>query len=375
MKKIILSTVLFSLFITACQNKKNKNQVTEKTETAKKEIQTPTAMSNHWEFIGEAVNQPGYDVWGSSPIRDEQGNVHLFSARWPSDTPFKKAWRYDSEIAHYVAQKPEGPFKFVETVRKGKQDGSWNAAGFHNPSIKKIDNKYVLVFIANDGSPKHGPSQRIGMLISDDLNGPWTEIPNKNEPLLSPPKDNTIWCANSGLGVNNPSLIKHPNGKYLLYFKAMAGPKGTGAKVSMGVAISNTLEGPYIIQSKPITTNNVRIEDGNAFLWRNKICLMTTDNHGILEKGGGLLWVSEDGLKFSAKPLSGFHNYQDYYLNGVFPEDANIRYGGKKVKFERPQLLMGANNEPEYLYCPSGVALDGSNGSNSYVLKYNATIE
>jgi hypothetical protein len=343
----------------------------QKTKNIKGHKSIPIAMSNQWRFIGEAINEPGYDVWGSSPIRDEQGNVHLFSARWSSETPFKKAWRYNSEIAHYVAKKPEGPFKFVEIVRKGKNNGKWNAAGFHNPNIRKIDCKYVLVFIANNGKGIHGANQRIGILISEDINASWSEIPNKDEPILSPPNDESIWCSNSGLGVNNPSLIKHPNGKYYLYFKAMAGPKEKGAKVSMGVAVSDNLEGPYVIQPEPITTNKVRIEDGYAFLWRNKICLMTTDNHGIIEKGGGLLWVSEDGLQFKAEPLSGFHNAQNFYLKGNFPSGANIRYGGKKVKFERPQLLMDDNNEPEYLYCPSGVALDGSDGTNSYVLKYH----
>jgi hypothetical protein len=367
MKKIIVSAVMLSIFVASCQYKKSKNPETKKNEVSQKQIQTPTAMSDQWKFIGEAVNEPGYDVWGSSPIRDAQGNVHLFSARWSSETPFKKAWRYNSEIAHYVSKEPEGPFQFVEVVAQGKRDGKWNAAGFHNPNIRRIDDKYVLVFIANNGGIPHGSSQRIGMLVSDDINGPWTEVPNKDEPLLSPPDNPEIWCHNSNLGVNNPSLIKHPNGKYYLYFKAKAGTKG---KVSMGVAISDILEGPYIIQSAPITTNKERIEDGYAFLWRNNICLMTTDNHGILEKGGGLLWVSDDGLKFNAEPLSGFHNYQDFYLKGNFPKEASIRYGGKKVKFERPQLLMGANNEPEYLYCPSGVALDGSDGTNSYVLKY-----
>jgi len=369
MKKIIVSTIILSMLMISCQVKKTKNQESENKEVSQKEIQTPTDMSDYWKFIGEAVNEPGYDVWGSSPIRDEQGNVHLFSARWSSATPFKKAWRYNSEIAHYVAKSPEGPFKFVEVVAQGKRDGTWNAAGFHNPSIKKIDDKYVLIFIANDGGENHGPSQRIGMLVSESLNGPWLEKPNKDTPLLSPPADASIWCSNSGLGVNNPGLIKHPNGKYYLYFKAMAGLKGKGGKVSMGVAISEKLEGPYVIQPNPITTNKVRIEDGYAFIWRNKICLLTTDNHGILEKGGGLLWVSDDGIKFNAAPLSGFHNAQDFYLNGKVPEGANARYGNK-VKFERPQLLLDKNNEPEYLYCPSGVALDGSDGSNSYVLKY-----
>jgi hypothetical protein len=369
MKTAFLTITVFSIFFISCQEKKNKNKEIAKPKNTKDLIQVPTAMSDQWELIGEAINEPGYDIWGSSPIKDEQGNVHLFSARWPSDTPFKTAWRFNSEIAHYVSKKPEGPFQFVEVVGKGKGGNSWNAAGFHNPNIRKIDDKYVLLYIANDGAKNHGASQRIGMLISDNINGPWKETPNENTPLLSPPSGDAIWCANSGLGVNNPSLIKHPNGKYLLYFKAMAGPKGTGAKVSMGLAISDKLEGPYIIQPDPITTNKARIEDGYAFLWKNQVCLMTTDNHGILEEGGGLLWVSKDGLKFEAEPLSGFHNFKNFYLKGNVPAIANERYG-KNVKFERPQLLMNANNEPEYLYCPSGVALDGSDGTNSYVLKY-----
>ncbi|MCM4155771.1 hypothetical protein [Gramella sp. AN32] len=117
-------------FFISCQVAKSK-----KSEGSQKQFQTPTAMSDHWKFVGEAVNEPGYDVWGSSPIRDKEGNVHLFSARWSSETPFKTAWRYNSEIAHYVAKKPEGPFQFVEVVGKGKGDGFWNAAGFHNPNI------------------------------------------------------------------------------------------------------------------------------------------------------------------------------------------------------------------------------------------------
>ena len=367
-KITVLAVAALSICLCSCKEIDKKNE-TVKIESIKDSVQVPTAMSDHWKFIGASINEPGYDVWGSSPIRDEAGNVHLFSARWSSATPFKKAWRYNSEIAHYVSKSPEGPFKFVEVVAQGKGDHAWNATGFHNPSIKKIDNQYVLVFIANDGDENHGPSQSIGMLVSNSLNGPWVEKPNKNEPLLSSPSNPSIWCFDSGLGVNNPGLIKHPNGKYYLYFKAMAGPKGKGGKVSMGLAIAEKLEGPYVIQPKPITTNEVRIEDGYAFIWKDKICLLTTDNHGILEKGGGLLWVSDDGLQFKAEPLSGFHNFQSFYLNGNVPEGANPRYG-KHVKLERPQLLMDVNNEPEYLFCPSGVALDGSDGTNNYVLKY-----
>ena len=356
---IVRILLLITLITLASCKKKINNQESEI---------TPIAMTNNWQFIGEAINEPGYDIWGSSPIRDEQGNVHLFSARWSSKKPFISTWKFDSEIAYYMAKSPKGPFKYQGTLRKNRPKGSWNTTGYHNPNVRKIDNKYVLVYIANDGNENHGPNQKIGMLISDDLNGDWSGIPNDREPILSPPLDETVWCFNSGCGVNNPSIIKHRNGKYYLYFKAMSGPRPKG-KVSMGVAIAEKIEGPYLIQPKPITTNNKVIEDGYAFLWGDKVCLLTTDNHGILEEGGGLLWVSKDGLTFNENPLPGFHHFGRNYLKGNIPENATVRYT-KNVKFERPQLLMNDKNEPEYLYCPSGVAIDGSDGTNNYVLHY-----
>ena len=366
--KLLLKQFTFSLFgfaLMTCQSSKEG----QKQATPKEEIQSPVAMSSNWKFVGEAINTPGYDVWGSSPIRDEKGRVHLFSARWDGNISFNSAWRYNSEIAHYVADKPEGPFHFVEVVASSeKTAGKWNKVGFHNPNIRKIGDQYVLVYIANDGAKKHGPTQFIGMMIADDLNGPWRQIPDKNTPILQSPSNENSWCFESGCGVTNPSLIAHPNGKFMLYFKAMTGPRPKG-RVRMGVAIADKVEGPYIIQEKSITANDCTIEDGYAFLWNNKICLLTTDNHGILEHGGGLLWVSDNGIQFDATPLSGFHHFGKVYLNGQVPKTAIAHYN-KEVKFERPQLLMNVDGQPEYLYCPSGVALDGSDGTNCYVLKY-----
>lgn len=326
-------------------------------------------FSDHLSYIGEVLNEPGYDIWGSSPVRDEAGRVHIFCARWKAAISFNTGWRYNSEIAHYVSDNPEGPFSFVETVLSPEKDGKgWRSAGYHNPSIKKIDNKYVLVFIANDGAPAHGPNQRIGMMIADDINGPWKFIPDENTPLLSPPDNGAGWCYQSGCGVNNPSLLKHPDGRYLLYFKSMTGPRPAG-KIKMGVAVSDKLEGPYTIYKDPITNNNVAIEDGYAFMWNNKVRLLTTDNHGILEEGGGLLWTSVDGISFDSTPQSGFRHFGNFYLGGNIPKEARAHYSDK-IKFERPQLLLDVNGEPEYLYCPSGVAIDGSDGTNCYILKY-----
>ncbi|BDD09908.1 hypothetical protein FUAX_23400 [Fulvitalea axinellae] len=363
-----LFSIPFLIFLTDCSFSQNKKSQTN--SHIRSSAFKPETFSDNWKYVGEAINEPGYDIWGGSPIRDEKGNVHIFCARWKADIPFEKAWRYDSEIAHYVAKKPEGPFRFVEVVASPSTTGKgWKTSGFHNPNIRKVGDKYVLVFIANDGAKTHGPTQFIGMMVAESLNGPWRSIPDDNNPILKTSEDKDVWCFDSGCGVTNPSLIAHPDGRFLLYFKAMTGPRPKG-KVSMGVAEAKKLEGPYIIRNKPITSNEKMIEDGYAFVWKNRVCLLTTDNHGILEHGGGVLWASDDGYSFSSKVHSGFHHFGKYYLKGNIPESAKAHYN-KDPKFERPQILFDQDKEPEYLYCPSGVAIDGSDGTNSYVLKYN----
>jgi len=324
----------------------------------------PEPLADQWELVGEAVNEPGYDVWGSSPIKDDQGRIHLFSARWPGNIPFDKAWRRNSEIAHYIGDRPEGPFRFVGVMGKGAGQG-WNAVGYHNPNIRKVGDTYALVFISNDGGPRHGPNQRIGMMTAPSLNGPWKLVPDASKPLLSPPDDANIWCQGSRCGVNNPSFLPHPNGKFYLYFKAASNRR---KGVSMGVAIADKLEGPYVIRRDPITANDRTIEDGYAFVWRNHICLMTTDNHGMLERGGGLIWVSKNGINFQEKPLPGYHHLGRFYLKDNRPKNIKHHYTSY-TKLERPQLLLDENGEPAYLYCPSGSALDGSDGTNAYVLR------
>ncbi len=334
-------------------------------------VEQPEALADGWEFLGEAINEPGWDVWGSSPVRTKDGRVHLFVARWPGEYPFKSAWRVYSQIARYTADSPEGPFTFQEVVLKGDGQG-WDAQGYHNPNIQKVDDQFVLTCIANDGKGRHGPNQRIGIWVADQVEGPWSPANGDPEkPMLAPPEDPAIWCHKSRVGVSNPALLRMPNGSFHLYFKAV---NPANHRMSMGVAIADKIEGPYVMRKDPITSNDRSIEDGYAFIWRSQVCLMTTDNHGMLEKGGGLLWVSKDGISFGEKPFLGFHNLREFYLKGNVPKSAKKHYN-QYVKFERPQILMSEDGEPEYLYCPSGAALDGSDGTNAYVLRRRKGME
>lgn len=122
---------------------------------------SPETLADDWTLDGIVVNEPGWDLWGASPVMDEQGRVHLFIARWPGEIPFDSAWRTRSEIAHYVGEGPHGPFEYVETVLHGDGEG-WDAQGYHNPNIQQlVDGRFALTCIANSGVGRHGPNQRI----------------------------------------------------------------------------------------------------------------------------------------------------------------------------------------------------------------------
>jgi hypothetical protein len=291
----------------------------------------------------------------------DDGRVHLFVARWPNKA-FDRGWRDASEIVRFVADSPEGPFEFADVVLQGTGEDTWDRYSPCNPLVQKVDGKHVLLYIANpfgltQGVSGHTRSQRIGMVIAQSPEGPWTKV-GEDGLVLSPSTDPDHWTHNASNGVVNPAFLKAPDGRYFLYYKS--------AHARMGLAIAEHLEGPYIHQKEPVTKNRLGIEDGYAFHWKGRIRLLTTDNHGLLRKGGGILWSSDDGLNFPDRE-KGFHLVRDY-----LPEDYPAkprRYYGRQGKFERPQVLM-IDGQPAYLYLPSGTQFDGLSGTTSYVLRF-----
>ncbi len=348
---IILGSLIFFLSAIGCNSKIEKNN-----------LLISETFADHWEFVGIAVEEPGFTIWGTSPIMDKDGKVHLFVARWPCELKVDPGWRSHSEIAHYVGDGPMGPFRFSDIAVTGTGLETWDKYGAHNPSIHKVGNKFVLIYIANNdpNQPPHPANQRIGMVISDSPNGPWKKV-KKHGMVLAPPENQKYWNYNSGNGVNNPALLQHPNGGFFLYFKS--------DKSKMGLAVAENIEGPYVQMPFPVTANNKSIEDGYAYLYKGKIALLTTDNHGIIEEGGGILWTSEDGIHFNTME-QGFKHINEYV--DINLSEAAVHYGpgkGKYAKFERPQLLI-IDEEPAYMYAPSGTNIYGGDCTISYVLKF-----
>jgi hypothetical protein len=316
------------------------------------------SFANHWSFV--AVQEPGYHIWCTSPIIDEKGKVHLFVSRWPQKYAVDPGWRSHSEIAHYIGEGPEGPFKFSDIALQGTGIDTWDRYGMHNPAIYKVHDQYVLLYIANNDyhQPPHPGNQCIGMALSKSLNGPWLKVNNDGK-ILSTPSNPGYWNYQAKNGVVNPALLPYKGGFYL-YFKSQ--------DAKMGIAIAENITGPYVQFPSPVTANKKRIEDGYAFIFNNKICMLTTDNDGILQQGGGLLWKSDDGINFNSYE-AGFKLMSEYLPEGASKKSI-WHYGSKdKMKFERPQVLMVDAN-PAYLYVASGCNIYGGESTISYVLKY-----
>ncbi len=304
------------------------------------------------EYVGIAARDPENHVWGCSPVKCDQGKYHLFGARFGQ--PFDKGWRKDSHIVHFVSDTPQGPFKMVEVVYRGEPDkpGQWNHFGIHNPCIRRVDGKYVLFFI---GRPKSMSPQTIGMMTADSVSGPWSEPVQ----ILAPSEDPKNWTYQSG-NTCNPAFVKF-KGKYYLYYKSV--------KAKYGVAVADKLEGPYIHHPTPITKTDKTIEDGTAFIWKGKVCLVTTDNHGTIKRGGGLLWQSEDGVHFGL-PVMAYDHFDVYVTQQQYPRTHGVR--SKRIKsyskIVRPQILM-ENGRPAWLYGPSGACQKGRPYSDCHVFK------
>ena len=328
-----------------------------------------SAMASDMEWIGKAVDDPEYYVWCTSPIVGDDGRIHLFCSRWPKKHRMG-GWTSHSEIAHYVGEKPEGPFRFADLAIAARPGADWNNS-VHNPAIFKFGKKYALLYITFDhrkDSPfLGGETLRCGKMYTclataDSLSGPWTKQGNEGM-IVEPSADPAHWTYQTW-SLDNPTMLA-TGGKFYLYFK---GGHHQGES-RYGYAVSDKLEGPYRLSDQPCTDNISYIEDATAFIWKNKFCLLTNDNTGRHTgiAGAGILWSSDTPTDFKlADAQIGFFKTSDYARH-VDQSKARMLYG-KVFKFERPGILMLDGN-PAYFYGPSGVNLDGDDHTCSYVMK------
>jgi hypothetical protein len=87
------------------------------------------------------------------------------------------------------------------------------------------------------------------------------------------------------LAVSRAGIFTSVTPELTLEFISNDGSPNHGLNQRIGAMVAERLEGPYVIRSSPVTANDRAIEDGYAFVWRDEVCLLTTDNHGDSRRG------------------------------------------------------------------------------------------
>lgn len=349
--KYIFQIFILSILFVSCSDKKKADQEinpTIKIEQDSAIIKTYpgdkiSSFAQKLKPVGRILESEGYYVWCCAPIYDEEGKVHVFYSRW--DAKYKMGgWINNCEIAHAVADKPEGPYIYVETVL-APRPGYFDATTCHNPHIQYINGMYYLFYMGNsDGSVY---TKRIGLAKSKSLYGPWER---SDKPILEA-DEKGAW---DDCNTTNPAFLQQDNGEAWLYYKSWNESEyrnQTGAiraNRKYGLAIADRIDGEYKrYENNPIVDfsslgENRQVEDAFVYKEDGKYKMLMRDM-GYFDHTVGLIFESEDGINWSDPQIAWFG--ADVYLNEPPAPKHLKRYG----RFERPQLLM-KDGKPEYMF-------------------------
>ena len=325
----------------------------------------PTALSA--QFVGPVINDTTVYTWCFSPLATPDGKIHAMVSRWPASEGMDGWYGPNAEIAHYVSNNPEGPFEYAgKVVQTADFADPASMAGPHNPRLEYVDGKYVLLYICQN--PSGTTKQRVGMMVADSIDGPWRFAGDNDGIMVTESSDPDHWTYGSQIGVDNPAFLKIGD-KYFIYFKAGT-PNHMDSKY--GYAVSDKLEGPYVMCDAPITDNVSYLEDAQAFEMGGKYYLLTTDNLGGNTGGFGylILWESTDGLSFKlADAKIALGTLFDYWGT---PDDKDKLLATPGIfirctsgKMERPAILK-VDGKPAYLYGAGDVNIKGQSMSEPY---------
>lgn len=281
----------------------------------------------------------GWWHWCMAPIYDDSNKLHVFVSAIPNSG----SWNANSNIVHYKADKPEGPYQFVDTVFTS------NIATYHNPQISKAGDTYVMVFVWKLASIP-GINQSIGIATSKSLDGPWKESPYN--PIIEPSYKKGD--ANA-IHASNPTFLVDKDGKYRIYYKSISDKYLPKHIREISLATSNNIEGPYVNYPKnPLISyayREIDIEDPYAFYYKGYYYMIVEDRMGVrnylegnpipkkdIKAGGnrpGLIYKSKDGINWG-RPQIGYQTNAYYF-------------GDELARTERPHILW-KDGEPQCLF-------------------------
>ncbi|WP_237855842.1 sialate O-acetylesterase [Rhodohalobacter sulfatireducens] len=263
------------------------------------------------------LRDPDYFNWGSSIIKGDDGNYHLFYSRWKRELGFT-GWLTHSEIAHAISDRPEGPYQYLNTVLQGRGGDQWDAITAHNPKIKYFEGTYYLYYIGthSDDVPLDGEklrevaktgynhpmwsvlrnNQRTGVALSKSLNGPWQRREN---PIVEPAGPITTLTV-------NPAVTQGPNGSYYMIVKGDK-PNEDRFIRNQALALSETPTGPFIVQKKPVIDT---IDTEDSSIWydesRNQFFAVFHAHNfiGLITSADGVNWRKAVNYEVTTKRLN-----------------------------------------------------------------------
>lgn len=318
--------------------------------------------------LGKAVKyggfyMKGYWVWDNTVIKGDDGKYHLFSSRYSDTIVFHPGWMVSSEIVHAVADKPEGPFHFVDKALSARGAQFWDGRSTFNPQIFKHKGKYYMFYVGSTHpfeEFKKGEltteskwcivgrsNKRVGLAVANSLDGPWERF---DKPILET-KPNTFYS----FLTSNPTMVINDDDSVLMIFKAREYEGNKHSAMSLGVAYAKTITGPYKVlnDNKPVFNAKITGELEDPFLWKDKRGYHVTfkDHKGkyTSEWGGGVLAHSVNGTdwKMDTDPKA--------YSKTIQWDDGTIE---KRGQLERPFIFF-ENGKPRCMYFST---MDGEGG-------------
>ncbi len=304
---------------------------------------------------------PNYNIWCGSVIKAKNGIYYMFYSRWPKSSGHE-GWITHSEIALARSVKPEGPYEHVKVIFKPRGSKYWDGVCTHNPAVIEHKGKYYLYYMGTTG-PAVGKSlppysqewytyrnkQRIGVAVADHPEGKWKR---SNKPVLDAGRDST---AHDAMLVSNPAVTVEPSGRVILMYKQVA-KNGTyrGGNVTMSVAFSTSMTGPFVKHPKTIfeekKTGGARpwmlAED--PFIWNYKGI-----NYAIVRDASGR-FTGIEGAIAMFRSLNGY-DWTPTKHPLVIPRVIYTENGTKlDDRLERPWILF-EKGLPVYLFGAMGI--------------------
>lgn len=321
------------------------------------------------------LEQENWYVWGASVLEGDDGRYHMVYCRWPKDYPFADGWLIDAQLCYATSDSPTGPFEHQTVVLRGMkysgQPNAWDGASVYNPHLKKFDGKYYLYYTGTNDPLTSGFSENREVLVRNQCIGvvafnSFGELQagrfvRGSVPLLKPlskygynvPRSeeygDSVDLTPANIVVVNPSVLRRPDGKYILAFKGWQNRKGWATV--HGVAVADSPVGPFRIMPDPV----FRVELANGelaiaedpFIWyssRFKSCFaLVKDYHGDITGAGAsiALFRSDDGICW-------------HPAEHILASDLTIAWANgsrdKAYQLERPQLLLDDDGNPLVLY-------------------------